>query len=1320
MILRFPLSTSLLSLTFLLVSTLWVTNPTVAKQDQPSVQKYKFEGDDRPVADTAPPLYFEDSDNILILTRGGNVLISRDLGGADFKFEPVADVPSGQAFDVVLHPFDKKVAYIWGIEYTHWITEDRGESWRSFMLEGSPVPFRPPFSFHAADSDKVVVNMCTDLFACEEMTYYTTDGFRTKAKELRKNTSGCVYARSTELFKTSPDDKDDNRVVCVVKGRSSSPWSTTDNRIAVSDNYFVDEDEPLLEENRVVQGIVNVAVVKGFLVAAASAKGTDELALYVTDDAKTWHRAVFPKDHKLEQDAYTMLESTNYSIQVDVMTTLPINAMGVLFTSNSNGTYFTRNIEHTNRNYQGLVDFEKVSGIQGIVLVNVVDNWKEIERNPMGIKKLKSKISFDDGRTWSGLTADGDEIHVHSVGDMSNTGRVYSSPAPGMLMAVGNKGKHLQAYEEGDLYVSDDAGLTWRRALKDAHKYEFGDRGAVLVAIYDEGSTDKISYSINHGQKWYEADLGEEVMPKILTTTPDSTSLKFFLMATEGDDIESEHTEHYAFSINFEDLHEGKCKDSDFEQWYARVNEDREPTCIMGHKQWYRRRKPDADCFVDKEFEDPQPQYEPCACAKEDFECDYNFLPSDDGKKCLPAGTEPAHQAQCQSPDDKYWGSSGFRLIPGNDCDREAEGAINLDSEEERSCKEGFKPPASGEITTEITSFRGEGFAQYFYLERNEISRDDDDETIVMRTKENKVYLTRDAGKNWKEIFEGEDITEISPHQHFNDRCFFLTKDETVHYTVNRGRSFGKFEARSKPTGDKLPKLGFHPKFKEWLIWTGAVDCGSSKGECQNVAYFSEDLGASWEHQLRSVGKCEFIKEEGSGGSTDRDKDKLVKDKLVYCEQHKDEVLTEPKQLKYSTTWFATEEKPFDDIIAFATMSEFIVVAARNPENQNALSCHASVDGKNFAEAQFPPKFEVPAQEAYTVLESSNHAIFLHVTVNNQKSSEYGAVIKSNSNGTNYVMSLQGVNRDDLGYVDFEKMLGLEGVILVNQVANIEEVNQGRSKRLRTMISHNDGAQWNPLKAPAKDAEGRPYDCDVSNVDRCSLNIHSYTERQDPRSTFSSPTAIGLMMGVGNVGETLNAKEDADTFMTTDGGISWKSVKKGKFLWRYGDQGSIIVIVQQDVPTQSIFYTLDEGEKWNEYKFADTDFKISYISTVPSDKSRNFVLWGKDLSDRDHVATINIDFSGLTDRQCELNEKDPEAGDYYNWSPKHPNQPDDCLLGHVAQYHRKRVEANCFNGWVSRQDHDHAIARNCACTREDFEWYVSFSSPQAKNQCHLS
>lgn len=1273
----------LLSFSLLLLHALWLTGPASAKKDAPRITKSKI---DNPPA--APPLYFEDSDVILILDNAGNVIRSEDAGE---EWGVIDDVPKGRAWDLVLHPYNKEVAYVWGKETTHWMTDNRGKSWRSFDIEGYPVPFRPLFSFHATDSDKVVVNVCTELFACNEMAFYTKDAFKTPPIELRKDTRGCVFAKSTPQFQTSADDKDEDRVVCVVKGRYASAWSTRDNRLVVSDDYFDDEEEePVLEGDRTVQGIINIAVVKGYLVAAASAKGTDELAMYVTDDAQTWHKAVFPNDHKLEEDAYTILESTNYSIQVDVMTTSPINAMGVLFTSNSNGTYFTRNIEHTNRNYKGIVDFEKIAGIQGIVMVNVVDNWKDVEQSPLADKKIKSRISFDDGKTFQPLTTDDDdEIHLHSVSQMTNSGRVFSSPAPGLVMGVGNTGKSLKEYEECDLYVSDDAGLTWRKALKEPHKYEFGDKGSVLVAIYDAGSTDTIQYSLNHGKSWEKADIGDKVRAKLLTTTPDSTSLKFFLVATTvgGSDME-----YMAIAIDFADLHERECKDNDFEGWSARVNGKGDPTCIMGQTQGYRRRKADADCFVNEEFKDPVPDFKPCACAREDFECDYNFLPNVDGSGCVPAGTLSVPKDQCDSPDAKYTGSSGFRLIPGNGCDRKGKGAVALDEEIERSCNDTIKPPASGQITRELTSFRAKRFEEYFYLERTDRSTGTD-ETVVMRTDEREVYITNDGGKTWDQILKDEEITAIYPHQYFNDVVYFLTGSKKVFYSINRGATLGHFEAPAEPTRDKLQILSFHAGYKDWLIWTGAVDCdGSSKSTCHNVAFFSENRGATWEHRLYYVNKCEFIKEEGRGGN----------EKLVYCEQYQDENPDNPLQLKWSDNWFADDHKPFDDIIDFATMSEFIVVAARREDDRDALTCHTSVDGKTFADARFPPSFEVPAQKAYTVLDSSTHAVFLHVTVNNREESEYGSVIKSNSNGTSYVMSLNGVNRNSLGYVDFEKMLSLEGVILVNTVANIGEADQGKSKRLRTLITHNDGAQWAPLQAPSKDAEGRKYQCDPRDTLKCSLHLHSYTERRDPRATFSSPSAIGLMMGVGNVGQYLGRKPDADTFITRDGGVEWHPVKKGNYMWEYGDQGSIIVIVEEDLPTRSVFFTLNEGIDWQEYVFADADFTVAAISTVPSDKSRNFILWGQDSSRGSNVATVNLDFTGLADKRCELDEKNPEKGDYYLWEPKHPTQKDNCLFGHVAQYHRKRPEAQCYNGLDI--PHLHSISRNCECTREDFEW----------------
>jgi hypothetical protein len=144
-----------------------------------------------------------------------------------------------------------------------------------------------------------------------------------------------------------------------------------------------------------------MGAVQKFIVAAAKSTGTEELALYVTDDGDNWDRAQFPEDHGgIMEEAYTILPSTKYSIQVDVLSTTSMrNQIGTMFTSNSNGSYFTRSLENTNRNNNGIVDFEKVQNIEGILLANIVENYEQVKANPRTAEKhIQSRISFDDGR----------------------------------------------------------------------------------------------------------------------------------------------------------------------------------------------------------------------------------------------------------------------------------------------------------------------------------------------------------------------------------------------------------------------------------------------------------------------------------------------------------------------------------------------------------------------------------------------------------------------------------------------------------------------------------------------------------------------------------------------------------------------------------------------------------------------------------------------------------------------------------------------------------------------------------------------------------
>jgi hypothetical protein len=69
-------------------------------------------------------------------------------------------------------------------------------------------------------------------------------------------------------------------------------------------------------------------------------------------------------------------------------------------------------------------------------------------------------------------------------------------------MGVGSIGPTLRPYSESDTFLSTDAGVTWSMVRRDAHKYEFGDKGGIIVAVNDEDPVDFVSYSTDLGKTW--------------------------------------------------------------------------------------------------------------------------------------------------------------------------------------------------------------------------------------------------------------------------------------------------------------------------------------------------------------------------------------------------------------------------------------------------------------------------------------------------------------------------------------------------------------------------------------------------------------------------------------------------------------------------------------------------------------------------------------------------------------------------------------------------------------------------------------------------
>lgn len=124
------------------------------------------------------------------------------------------------------------------------------------------------------------------------------------------------------------------------------------------------------------------------------------------------------------------------------------------------------------------------------------------------------------------------------------------------------------------------------------------------------------------------------------------------------------------------------------------------------------------------------------------------------------------------------------------------------------------------------------------------------------------------------------------------------------------------------------------------------------------------------------------------------------------------------------------------------------------------------------------------------------------------------------------------------------------------------------------------------------------------------------------------------MLGVGNVGETLAPYTDSDTYLTRDAGFTWEEIHKDAHMWEFGDSGAVIVIVNDEEPTDHVQYSIDEGKTWREYNFG-IRLRITSLYTVPADNSRKFLLVGYEPRDTDKSVAVHLDFSSLTHRQCE-------------------------------------------------------------------------------------
>ncbi|KAE9387475.1 Oligoxyloglucan reducing end-specific cellobiohydrolase [Gymnopus androsaceus JB14] len=1241
----------------------------------------------------------------------GIVYISQDEG----KIWGLATgIPKGEAEMVIEHPFDKTYAFVITTGTTHYRTEDRGKTWRPFDMPVRPALVARPLSFHSDPSKYGYIlyqgTECNKIgwgAVCHDVTYYTKEAFSDEPKVLLSETSRCQFAHSTEEFKheAHPD-----LIYCVAFDTSSNTGehSLSSSRLFSSTDFFQSENR--VEElgiGKNAHGVFALAIVAKYAVVALkdlSDGNSGEMHLYVSVDTKTWAKAQFPhvSSARLKENGYTIVESSTHSLGVDVVLQ-DQRSIGTLFVSNSNGTFFVESLKDTNRNEMGFVDIEQLYGVDGVGIANVVANAEQVEGRGAP-KLLKSVITFDDGSSWSPLKAplydaDGARVqctpnnvdctlHLHSVTEPHNFGPIFSSPTPGYVMGVGSIGNTLLPYEDCDTFISTDAGLSWKMVQKQAYKYEFGDSGSVILAVNDKDGVNNVIYSLDMGETWKTYDIGVKLRARALATVPDATSQKFILVGqVSREDQDGKYGRYVVVFLDFAGIRTRECNDSDFEKWNARSGQSE---CLMGHKQWYNRRKPSANCYVGDKFTDPIEHVDNCPCTDADYECDFNYIRNGDNE-CIPVGPEPTAPGLCSTPSQTYEGSSGWRKIPGNTCT-----GGHKDDKVMKSCSNG--QPHEGEVVHQTFEFPSE-IAQYAYFRESA--------TILVRLYDKTIWQSRNEGYTWNQLMPKHQFVAFYHHPHSSDRAYLLTNGKTFFSTTNSGRSWNMREAPAPPNTFRAPVLRFQPSADN-LIWTGNVDCGMGLFEnCHAEAWYTRDNGRKWDSIEKYVVNCAWALDT----KLNADPTKILCESYQTKEGNQRFFSNNPLELIEGRGYYSRKKKLFDQVVGFTKFSEFLVVAEVSSSGR-ALELQVSLDGVNFAAGMFPPNMH-PETHAYTVLESSTGSLFIHMTISEPPSPYWGTLLKSNSNGTYFVVSQENVNRDERGYVDFEKMIGLDGIALINIVANPVEATLSGRKTIASRITHNDGSTWKPLKSPTLDSQGNSYACSSTS---CSLHVHGYTERSDPRATYSTPSVVGVIMAVGNVGESLASYSESDTFLSRDGGFTWEEVHKGAHIWEFGDSGGILIMANDEEPTDYVLFSVNQGADWQEYKFTDEKIRVRSIVTVPSDKSRRFILMGKYGSKQSQSVVVHIDFSALTTRQCVLKVEDPAHDDFELWSPSE-DRARRCLFGQQTLYHRRLRDANCVVG--DQRKEEARIENNCACTNADFECEFNYIR-DANDKCVLA
>lgn len=471
-----------------------------------------------------------------------------------------------------------------------------------------------------------------------------------------------------------------HNMVCLFKwGRKNTIFFTANQNGSCSDRGML-ELKRTTDLGKTIKTVASKIFSFGlggrFLFASVmTGKGTLRMIHVSVDQGETWNMAQIPPVG--HEQFYSILAANDDMVFMHVDEPGD-TGFGTIYVSDDRGTVYSKSLErHLYTTTGGDTDFTNVTSLRGVFITSVLAEDNSVQ----------SVVSFDQGGEWVPLrkpantkcdatAKDPDKcsLHIHAAYSIAMKLNVPMLPltepnAVGLIIAHGSVGDAISVMKS-DVYVSDDGGYTWIKALKGPHHYAMLDSGGLLVAVEDNGEPiNQVKFSTDEGQCWSVYNFTKEPISFTgLASEPGARSMNVSIWGYR----ESIFSQYWvSFTIDFRELLTRDCDDGDYVQWLAHSDDISDPTdgCMLGYKEKFLRLRKDSVCWNGRDYiVNTQPT--PCLCTLDDFLCDFGYSRKENSSECV---EQPDLQGKvlefCLHGKEEQLQTSGYRKIPGDKCE---------------------------------------------------------------------------------------------------------------------------------------------------------------------------------------------------------------------------------------------------------------------------------------------------------------------------------------------------------------------------------------------------------------------------------------------------------------------------------------------------------------------------------------------------------------------------------------------------------------------------------------------------------------------------